>query len=106
MKFDIHNPIKEFMCLKEEKSDKWITVNFVYERILTFCFLYGIIGHGEKFYHLLVHSNGVAMPRRFGPHLRDGGRRRNDFIGSKWLRDEPAFSGGFFSDSSSGGDDG
>lgn len=67
VKFDIRRPIKDSIRLKKEKMNEWITVNFVYERILTFCFSCGIIGHGEKFCALLVRADGAAVPRKYGP---------------------------------------
>ncbi|XP_074342621.1 uncharacterized protein LOC141680236 [Apium graveolens] len=41
-------PIKRRMKLKKSE-DNWCWVNFKYEAIPTFCFICGIIGHGEKF---------------------------------------------------------
>ncbi|KAJ8749036.1 hypothetical protein K2173_013480 [Erythroxylum novogranatense] len=83
IKFDIRKPIKDSMKLKKGDSNERIPP--------TFCFLCGIISHGEKFCSLLVHANGAPVPRKFGPHLRDDNRRRHSFIGSKWLREEPSF---------------
>lgn len=89
VRLDLSKPIKESMTLKKEKTKEAMGISFTYERIPTFCFLCGIIGHGERFCPLLVSVNGALIPRKFGPHLRDSYRRTNSLIGSKWLRDEP-----------------
>lgn len=41
-------PIKRRMKLKKS-AENWCWVNFKYEAIPTFCFICGMIGHGEKF---------------------------------------------------------
>ncbi|KAJ8747492.1 hypothetical protein K2173_014391 [Erythroxylum novogranatense] len=70
IKFDIRKPIKEAMKLNKGDSNEAM---------------------GKKICPLPVHANGAPVPRKFGPHLRDGNRRRQSFIGSKWLREELGF---------------
>lgn len=45
---DVHKPLKKGMKLKKENGD-WIRVEFHYERLLTFCFMCGVLGHGDKY---------------------------------------------------------
>ncbi|KAJ8765956.1 hypothetical protein K2173_020472 [Erythroxylum novogranatense] len=91
VKLDINKPLKSSLTLKKEKTKETITVTFAYERLPTFCFLCGVLGHGEKFCPLLVKAKGAKVNRRFGPQLRDGGGRFQGHIGAKWLREEPGF---------------
>ncbi|KAJ8768806.1 hypothetical protein K2173_023710 [Erythroxylum novogranatense] len=93
VKVDINKPIKDSIKLKKEKMKQSIEVSFVYERIPTFCFICGIIGHSYKFCPLLIHANGAPLSRKFSPHLRDSNRRNQQYIGNQWLRDEPSIEG-------------
>lgn len=44
---NIDKPLKRRMKIKRE-GDTWCWINFKYERLSTFCFVCGLLGHTEK----------------------------------------------------------
>lgn len=47
IKLDLNKPLKRRMKLKREGGE-WSWVNFKYERLSTFCFFCGLLGHSER----------------------------------------------------------
>ncbi|XP_012080009.1 uncharacterized protein LOC105640334 [Jatropha curcas] len=45
---NIHKPLKRRMQIKKARGD-WIWIIFKYERLSTFCFFYGMLGHSDRF---------------------------------------------------------
>ncbi|WOG91293.1 hypothetical protein DCAR_0310541 [Daucus carota subsp. sativus] len=45
---DVNKPLKSKMRIKRAGGD-WLWINFKYERLPSFCFFCGVIGHSEKF---------------------------------------------------------
>ncbi|VFQ63346.1 unnamed protein product [Cuscuta campestris] len=48
VKLDVQKPLKKGTRLKRE-GEEWFHVDFAYERLPTFCFVCGRLGHGERF---------------------------------------------------------
>lgn len=72
---DMDKPLKKRMKIKKEGGE-WSWVNFKYERLSTFCFVCGIIGHSDRDCGIvyanpekdIVHAYGVwlrAVPRKY-----------------------------------------
>lgn len=81
----LDTPIKRRMKLR--KSDKeWCWVNFQYEAIPTFCFICGMIGHGERFCDKVFDMQVEKIEKPYGPWLRADSRKKVHTMGSKWLR--------------------
>lgn len=81
----LDSPIKQRMKLR--KSDKeWCWVNFKYEAIPTFCFICGMIGHGERFCDRIFDRPIEHIERPYGAWLRADPRLRTHTMGAKWLR--------------------
>lgn len=78
-------PIKRRMKLKKSE-DYWCWVNFKYEAIPTFCFICGMVGHGEKFCEKLFEGPGENIEKAYGSWLRADPRRKSHTMGSRWLR--------------------
>lgn len=76
--------------LRMRKSEKeWCWVNFKYEAISTFCFICGIIGHGERFCDRISDTPLESIEK---PYATDP-RRRTHTMGSKWLCNGGGFQG-------------
>lgn len=78
-------PIKRRMKLKKSDND-WCWVNFQYEAIPTFCFICGLIGHGERFCEKIFDAQMESIEKPYGVWLRAEPRKRSHTMGSKWLR--------------------
>nr|GLL21993.1 uncharacterized protein LOC109174453 [Ipomoea trifida] len=81
---DVGKPLKTKMKLKRDNG-AWSIVEFRYERLPTFCFLCGILGHGEKFCHKVFRGSGVDVEKSYGPWLRAGQRRGTQLVNQRWV---------------------
>lgn len=81
---DISKPLKRRLKLKKEGGE-WLGIDFKYERLPTFCFLCGLIGHAEKFCPKLFDICSEDVERPYGAWLRAGGRRSLPSSGHRWL---------------------
>lgn len=83
-------PLKRRMKVKtSETSFFW--VNFKYERVPTFCFICGMMGHAEKYCDKLCDTPMHLIAKPYGIEMRATGRRPLTTIGSKWLLPEMRF---------------
>lgn len=78
--------------LKAGVIGSWL--NFKYEKLPTFCFFCGVIGHSDKFCEKLFYSPYKSVEKLFGIWLRDPSRRSKNVSGERWLRSksQPAIS--------------
>lgn len=81
----LDKPLKRRMKLKKNE-DNLCWVSFKYERISTFCFICGMIGHREKFCEKLFDTPIEQREKPYGIWMKAEPRRRNHTIGVKWLR--------------------
>lgn len=84
---DITKPLKKRMKLKKD-SDDWIFVDFKYERLPTFCFLCGLIGHGDRYCRKVSRAESLFMEKPYGAWLRAGLRRQIPTLGQRWIAPE------------------
>ncbi|XP_031096904.1 uncharacterized protein LOC116001154 [Ipomoea triloba] len=84
---DITKPLKKQMKLKRDNGE-WSVVDFRYERLPTFCFLCGIIGHGDKVCVKALHGIGTSGDKPYGSYLRVGSRRMAPTAGQRWVAPE------------------
>ncbi|XP_019178362.1 PREDICTED: uncharacterized protein LOC109173575 [Ipomoea nil] len=71
---DVTKPLKKGMRLKKEDGD-WIQIEFRYERLPTFCFICGLLGHSDKFCNRRVQGWDPLSEKTYGSELRAGFRR-------------------------------
>ena len=90
IKFDVLKPLKKMINLKKPKGEGMIQVTIWYERLPTYCFQCGMLGHGEKFCHLNYATEEGVSVSNYGPELRALLRRAAQLrIEEKWLKAAP-----------------
>lgn len=76
---DVDKPIKRRMKLKRE-GGVWSWINFKYERLSTFCFVCGLLGHSDRDCGIVYANPDKTIERSYGTWLRaptrGGGRIR------------------------------
>lgn len=82
---DLSKPLKRRMKLRKT-GNEWFWINFKYENVPTFCFICGLLGHGEKFCSQLFEKPESEISKPYGAWMRAPLRRQNKLIGAKWLR--------------------
>nr|GLL22040.1 uncharacterized protein LOC109184755 [Ipomoea trifida] len=78
---------KKQMKLKKDDG-MWAFVEFRYERLPTFCFLCGVIGHGDRVCPRIIHGIDRKTDKPFGAWLRVGSRRAAPTSGQRWVAPE------------------
>lgn len=85
VKIDLQKPLKRRMKIKREGGN-WSWVNFKYERLGSFCFVCGIIGHTERECNIVYANPDKEVERAYGAWLRAPGRGGRYNAGARWLR--------------------
>ncbi|KAJ9177174.1 hypothetical protein P3X46_012415 [Hevea brasiliensis] len=84
---DVNKPLKCRLQMKHPKGE-WEWVNFKYERLSTFCFFYGYLGHSDRFCAKLLEYPEVPRSQfAYGPWLRADNRCSSN-IDERWLLSE------------------
>ncbi|XP_031097099.1 uncharacterized protein At4g02000-like [Ipomoea triloba] len=65
-RIDISKPLRRKMNVKPATGDPFY-IDFKYEWLPTFCFLFGIIGHNENDCDILFESNAGKVERNYNP---------------------------------------
>lgn len=82
---DVRKSLKRRMKIKKSGGE-WVWVTFKYERLPTFCFFCGILGHGERFCEKIYECADIPIEKPFGVWLRAPNRRTPAQVGERWLR--------------------
>ena len=73
------------MKIKRE-GDTWSWINFKYERLSTFCFVCGKLGHAERECSVVYDNPDKQIFRAYGSWLRAPTKNASMNVGSRWLR--------------------
>ncbi|KAL8116071.1 hypothetical protein AgCh_022528 [Apium graveolens] len=86
---DIDKPLKRRLKVRRENgTSTW--VNFKYERLGTFCFVCGRIGHSDRDCEIVYANPTKTIERAYGVWLRAPNKNaQKQNLGSKWLRNGP-----------------
>lgn len=82
---NVEKPLKRRMKIKRE-GDNWSWLNFKYERLGTFCFVCGIIGHSERDCSVVYANPDKVIDKAYGSRLRSPSRNNKNNAGARWLR--------------------
>lgn len=82
---DIHRPLKSQMRIKKPGGE-WLWVKFKYERLPSFCFYCGRIGHTEKFCEDSFDNHQGQEVRKYDGTLRAPLRNQGPIKSNQWLR--------------------
>lgn len=82
---NVQKPLKPQMRIKKAGGE-WTWIKFKYERLPSFCFYCGIIGHSEKFCEALFDNKEEQGKRRFEASLRAATRNQVSVGKNQWLR--------------------
>lgn len=85
VRMDITRPLKRRMKIKREGGE-WSWINFKYERLGTFCFVCGTLGHMERDCNIVYANPGREIERAYGTWLRAPNRNSKINTGARWLR--------------------
>jgi hypothetical protein len=87
VRVDIRQPLKKESRVKNQGGD-WCTVHFKYEKLGIFCFICGVIGHGENRCAVRFSMTDDDGTRAWSKELRAEPRRRGGRQTSRWLLEE------------------
>ncbi|KAL8470318.1 hypothetical protein ACS0TY_032968 [Phlomoides rotata] len=82
---DTSLPLKRFKSIRMGEGGVF-RITFKYEKLSTFCFVCGRVGHTENFCELKYAANGGEVARGWDASLRAPKRRGMMGTGSRWLR--------------------
>ncbi|XP_031108655.1 uncharacterized protein LOC116013142 [Ipomoea triloba] len=84
---DVSRPLKKHMKLKKDNGT-WAFIDFCYERLPKFCFMCGVIGHGDQYCPKITNVLDRKAEKPFGAWLGVGGRRSMPSSGQRWVAPE------------------
>jgi 14-3-3 protein epsilon len=87
VRVDVRQPLKKESRVKNQGGE-WCTVKFKYEKLGVFCFVCGIVGHGENKCSVRFSMAVDDGTRSWSKELRAEPRRRNGRNSSRWLLDD------------------
>uniref|UniRef100_A0A392MI71 CCHC-type domain-containing protein n=1 Tax=Trifolium medium TaxID=97028 RepID=A0A392MI71_9FABA len=87
VKIDVRLPLKKDTKVMN-KEGKWCTVKFKYEKLGTFCFVCGIMGHAENKCEVRFSMEQDDGTREWSAEIRAEARTRGGIPVSRWLREE------------------
>jgi 14-3-3 protein epsilon len=87
VRVDIRQPLKKDTRVKNQGGN-WCTVNFKYEKLGVFCFVCGLIGHGENRCAVRFSMAEDDGSRAWSKDLRAEPRRRGGRQTSRWLTED------------------
>lgn len=83
---NVEKPLKRRLKIKRE-GEGWNWLNFKYERLGTFCFVCGILGHSERDCNIVYENSDKVIEKAYGLWLRAPPKNAAKLnTGAKWLR--------------------
>ncbi|KAM6583995.1 hypothetical protein CsatB_010997 [Cannabis sativa] len=85
VKINVTEPLKRRMKFRSRNGD-WFYAYFKYERVPTFCFICGIMGHAEKLCNKVYDIPASQIVKPYSLEMKAPLRRQNFLTASPWLR--------------------
>lgn len=82
---NVDKPLKRRIKIKRE-GNTWSWINFKYEKLGTFCFVCGVIGHSERDCAAVYANPNKLDEKAYGTWLRAPSRNARSNTGSRWIR--------------------
>lgn len=60
VEIEVSLPLKKRMRLRKDNGE-WVKIEFKYERLPTFCFICGRLGHGDRFCPKAMRGGGTVV---------------------------------------------
>jgi len=89
VRFDIRQPLK-IGKIKANGGERCV-VNFKYEKIGTFCFVCGVIGHSENKCEVRFSQPDVVIPKRWSNAIRENPWKLGGRASSQWLWEDGGY---------------
>ncbi|CAN1238084.1 hypothetical protein LINGRAPRIM_LOCUS2033 [Linum grandiflorum] len=83
VELDVRQPLRKS---KNLHGDITTTCTFTYERLQTFCFICGIMGHAEKYCETHYHLPADQITRRWDDSISAEGRDEHTNRAARWLK--------------------
>ncbi|KAL8548303.1 hypothetical protein ACS0TY_007578 [Phlomoides rotata] len=83
---DTVSPLKCWKKIAQKNGEPFV-VNFKYEKLNTFCFVCGLLGHPENFCEIRYASSEIEPKHEWGPFLKAPDRRGRHVVVNRWLRE-------------------
>uniref|UniRef100_A0A803Q8H0 CCHC-type domain-containing protein n=1 Tax=Cannabis sativa TaxID=3483 RepID=A0A803Q8H0_CANSA len=86
VRINVTLPLKRRMKFRRRGNESYFYANFKYEKVPTFCFICGVLGHSEKFCPKLYDTPEDRIIKPYGLFMKAPNRRQNFLTASPWLR--------------------
>jgi 14-3-3 protein epsilon len=87
VKIDVRSPLKRDAKVMNREG-KWCTVKFRYEKLGTFCFVCGVMGHAENKCEIRFSMEQDDGTRGWSSEIRADSKRQGGRFVSRWLKEE------------------
>ncbi|XP_060961840.1 uncharacterized protein LOC133032039 [Cannabis sativa] len=86
VRINVSLPLKRRVKFRRRGNDSYFYANFKYEKVPTFCFICGVLGHSEKFCPRLYDTPEDRIVKPYGLFMKAASKRQNFLTASSWLR--------------------
>ncbi|KAL8519502.1 hypothetical protein ACS0TY_010437 [Phlomoides rotata] len=86
VEIDTTSPLKRWKKIAQKNGEPFF-VHFKYEKLSTFCFVCGLLGHTKNLCEVRYASSEIKPKREWGLFLKAPDRRGRQVVANIWLRE-------------------